>query len=108
MKIHHIAIQVDNIKECVSFYCNKFNADIEYEDETWAMLNFDNIQLALVIPEEHPPHICFEKTIPKNIPAKEHRDGTRSVYDFDPSGNMIEYLEPAKADSKQLELKFET
>ena len=104
MKIHHIAIQVDNLKECVSFYCNKFNADIEYEDETWAMLNFDNIQLALVLPEEHPPHICFEKTIPKNIPAKEHRDGTRSVYDFDPSGNMIELLE--SEDSKQLEINF--
>ena len=104
MKIHHIAIQVDNIKECVSFYCNKFNADIEYEDKTWAMLNFDNIQLALVLPEEHPPHICFEKTIPKNIPAKEHRDGTRSVYDFDPSGNMIELLE--SEDCKQLEINF--
>ena len=104
MKIHHIAIQVDNIKECVSFYCNKFNADIEYEDETWAMLNFDNIQLALVLPEEHPPHICFEKRIPKNIPAKEHRDGTRSVYDFDPSGNMIELLE--SEDSNQLEINF--
>ena len=94
MKIHHIAIQVKNIKECVSFYCNKFNADIEYEDKTWAML----------LPEEHPPHICFEKTIPKNIPAKEHRDGTRSVYDFDPSGNMIELLE--LEDSKQLEINF--
>ena len=104
MKIHHIAIQVKNIKECVSFYCNKFNADIEYKDETWAMLNFDNIQLALVLPEEHPPHICFEKTIPKNIPAKEHRDGTRSVYDIDPSGNMIELLE--SEDSKQLEINF--
>ena len=104
MKIHHIAIQVKNIKECVSYYCNKFDADIEYEDETWAMLNFDNIQLALVLPEEHPPHICFEKRIPKNIPAKEHRDGTRSVYDFDPSGNMIELLE--SEDCKQLEINF--
>ena len=46
----------------------------------------------------------FEKRIPKNIPAKEHRDGTRSVYDFDPSGNMIELLE--SEDSKQLEINF--
>ena len=104
MKIHHIAIQVKNIKECVSYYCNKFNADIEYEDKTWAMLNFDNIQLALVLPEEHPPHICFEKRLPKSIPAKEHRDGTKSVYDFDPSGNMVELLD--SKDSKQLELNF--
>ena len=108
MKIHHIALQVKNIQESVDYYCNKFNAVPDYQDNSWAMLNFDNIQLALVLPEEHPPHICFEKRIPKNIPAKEHRDGTRSVYDFDPSGNMIEYLEPAEADSKQLELKFET
>ena len=104
MKIHHIALQVKNIKECVSYYCNKFNADVEYEDKTWAMLNFDNIKLALVLPEEHPPHICFEKKLPKSIPAKEHRDGTKSVYDFDPSGNMIELLD--SKDSKQLELNF--
>ena len=99
MEIHHIGIQVESIKESADFYCNKFHAKCEYIDETWAML---------VLPKEHPPHICFEKEIPKNLPAKEHRDGTRSVYDFDPSGNLIEYLEPApiEADSRQLELNF--
>ena len=63
MEIHHIGIQVESIKESADFYCNKFHAKCEYIDETWAMLVFDNIKLALVLPKEHPPHICFEKDV---------------------------------------------
>ena len=49
MKIHHIALVVNNIKESIDFYCNKYGAWTQYEDEEWAMLEFDNILLALVL-----------------------------------------------------------
>ena len=105
MKIHHIALVVNNIKESIDFYCNKYGAWTQYEDEEWAMLEFDNILLALVLPGKHPPHICFEwKNANKIGKLKEHRDRTKSIYVMDPSQNIIELLD--SEDSRQLELNF--
>ena len=96
MVIDHIAIQVDNIKESVDFYCDEFNSSVIYQDDTWAFLQFDNIKLALVIQDEHPYHIAFEvDTMDDDWPMKGklHRDGSISKYVEDPSGNKIELIE---------------
>ena len=96
-KIHHIAIEVDNISESVEWYKKNTNCDISYQDDTWAMLNYDNIGLALVLPKMHPPHIAFEKKNAEDYgKLKTHRDGTASVYINDPSNNAIEILKKAK------------
>ena len=96
-KIHHIAIEVKNIKESISWYKKNTNCEISYEDDTWAMLNYDNISLALVLPNMHPPHIAFEKNnAEKYGKLKLHRDGTSSVYIKDPSNNAVEMLKSKK------------
>ena len=93
MVIDHIAIQVDNIKESVDFYCDEFNSSVIYQDDTWAFLQFDNIKLALVIQDEHPYHIAFEvDMLPHTENVKKHRDGSISRYIKDPSGNSIELI----------------
>ena len=57
------------------------------------MLNYDNISLALVLPDMHPPHIAFEKLNAEDYgKLKDHRDGTSSVYIKDPSNNAVEIL----------------
>ena len=92
-RIDHIAISVTNIKEAVDWYTRTFDCEIEYQDDTWAFLAFDNIKFALVIPDQHPPHIAFVRPdAEKYGPLKTHRDGTRSIYINDPSGNSIEIL----------------
>ena len=93
MVIDHIAIQVDNIKESVDFYCDKFNSSVIYQDDTWAFLQFDNIKLALVIQDEHPYHIAFQD---ETVQGKLHRDGSISKYINDPSGNKIELIRYTK------------
>ena len=96
-KIHHIAIEVNNISESVEWYKKNTSCDISYQDDTWAMLNYDNIGLALVLPKMHPPHIAFEKKNAEDYgKLKAHRDGTASVYINDPSNNAIEILKKAK------------
>ena len=93
--LHHIAIQVDDIAAAVSWYRDKFRCEIAYQDETWAMLQFSNVQLALVVPGQHPPHLGF--VTPEAHTAgelKTHRDGTRSVYTADVAGNVIELMDP--------------
>ena len=59
-RIDHIAIQVDNVKESVAWYMDNYDCMIIYCDDTWAMLQWDNIKLALVVDDEHPFHIAFE------------------------------------------------
>ena len=64
-------------------------------DESWGYLQFDNIKLALVLKDEHPPHIAFEVD---EVEGKTHRDGSVSKYIDDPSGNKIELIEYPNVD----------
>jgi catechol 2,3-dioxygenase-like lactoylglutathione lyase family enzyme len=91
--IHHLAIQVKNIKDSVSWYNKQFNCKIVYEDDSWAMIEFANISLALVLAEQHPFHFAIlDNEAEKYGELKHHRDGTASIYIKDPSGNNIEIL----------------
>lgn len=92
-KIHHIAIQVDDVSSAVDWYQNRFDVAVSYQDETWAMLNFDNISLAIVVPGQHPPHIAIQNQQAERFgKLKPHRDGTESVYIKDPFDNAVEII----------------
>lgn len=93
-RLHHVAISVRNINEAVDFYRSTFRCEITYQDATWAMLKFGNVGLALVLPEQHPPHLGFVTPAAHQYPLKRHRDGTESVYISDPAGNAVELLSP--------------
>ncbi len=93
--IDHIAVSVTDIKRAVEWYTSKFNCKVKYQDETWAYLGFGNINLALVIPDQHPTHMAFIREDAEKYGAlKTHRDGTRSCYLSDPDGNYVEIMEP--------------
>jgi catechol 2,3-dioxygenase-like lactoylglutathione lyase family enzyme len=91
--MHHVAISVPDVREAVEWYTRNFRCEVRYQDETWALLAFANIQLALVIPDQHPPHISFTSPHAARLgPLKPHRDGTQSTYIQDPAGNPVEIL----------------
>ena len=99
-KLHHIAISVHekSIAEVVEWYREQFRCEIVYQDETWAMLQFANVQLALVIPDQHPPHLGFETLQAEEYgELKTHRDGTRSIYISDPARNAVEIMAPTES-----------
>ena len=89
-KIDHIALQVKDIQESITWYVDNFECEIIYQDESWAFLQFENIKLALVIKSEHPYHIAFEVDELKD--GKTHRDNSISKYINDPSGNKVELI----------------
>ena len=92
--IDHIAVKSEDIKASVDWYIKKFNCQIKHQDETWALLSFDNISIALVTPGEHPPHFAvIDKRISDNKNLKTHRDGIGYVYESDPDKNIIELLD---------------
>ena len=91
--IHHLAIQVKDIDKAVSWYREHFACEISYQDDTWALLQFDNISLALVLPEQHPYHFAVSRDdITSYGEPEPHRDGTSSVYIQDMDGNHVEML----------------
>ena len=91
--IHHLALQVDDIEVAVRWYTSNFSCDVAYQDHSWAMLEFGNLSLALVLPNQHPPHFAIERTDLHNYgDPNVHRDNTSSVYIRDPSGNNVEML----------------
>jgi catechol 2,3-dioxygenase-like lactoylglutathione lyase family enzyme len=91
--IHHVAVPVQDIRGAVEWYTKTFHCRVSYQDDTWAMLEFANMKLALVVPHQHPGHIAFvHPEAEKFGPLKPHRDGTRSVYIKDPAGNPVEIL----------------
>ncbi|WFP48727.1 VOC family protein [Methylomonas sp. EFPC3] len=95
--IHHIAIQVDDIQQSVDWYTSRYQVRVAYQDQTWALLQFANVALALVLPNQHPPHFAIVSEHAEDYgPLRTHRDGTASVYIQDPAGNQIEMIRLAK------------
>lgn len=94
--LHHVAIVVDDIAAAVQWYTERFRCRVEHTDDTWAMLGFDNVRLALVVGSQHPPHIAFASPQASHWgDLATHRDGSRSIYARDPSGNTVEILDAA-------------
>jgi len=92
-RIEHVAISVRDVASAVAWYTSNFRCTVSYQDATWAMLKFDNLELALVIPEQHPPHIAFVSPSAERFgELRTHRDGTRSTYAKDPDGNAVEIM----------------
>jgi catechol 2,3-dioxygenase-like lactoylglutathione lyase family enzyme len=98
MKLHHVAINVSNIKKSVEWYVENMHATVDYEDDTWAMLCFGDVKMALTVASQHPPHIGFEVSgfeelgIREHKELKTHRDGSYYLYLEDPDGNVLEKL----------------
>ena len=96
--LHHAAIVVQDVGAAVKWYRDRFRCEIAYEDATWAMLRFDNANLALVTEGDHPPHCGFiVDDAARHGELKEHRDGTKSIYIPGPDGNVVELFEDNEA-----------
>ncbi len=96
-KIDHIAIVVTNINHAVNWYKDNRDCKVNYQDTSWAELQFENIKLALVLPQDHPAHIAFEDETVEG--GEKHRDGSESIYEHDTFGNIIERIKYEKPKS---------
>ena len=96
MKVDHVGIIVDDPPTAAEWYASRYGAKIIYADPTWAFIQFDNIKIAFVTKDQHPPHIAFEVSADEIISGKKHRDGSISSYGKDPWGNFIEKIKYPK------------
>jgi len=98
--LDHVAIQTPDITGTAAFYVNEFGAEILYQDASWAFLRLGQGKIALVTPQQHPPHIAMRAS-PEDLQIAaekhgqkiaSHRDGTRGIYLKDPAGNTVELI----------------
>ncbi|MGE3822039.1 MAG: VOC family protein [Isosphaeraceae bacterium] len=96
MKFDHVALNVAEIARSVDWYRETVQAEVLYQDATWAFLKVGGTKLALTLRDQHPAHIAFDvgSAPPESFfkGAKTHRDGSVSRYVNDPDGNAIEWI----------------
>lgn len=91
--VDHVAISVPDIGQALDWYRRHFQCEVLYRDDSWALVQFANIKLALVLPSQHPPHMGFYTANAGEFgELRAHRDGTKSIYITDPAGNSLELL----------------
>ncbi len=103
MNFDHVAISSTNIEESVKWYTQFLSdAEILYQDETWAFLKSGPIKFAFITPGQHPPHVAIRVETDEQdtllgdfFPKrkwKDHRDGSKSFYTKDNCGNIVEFI----------------
>ena len=97
----HIAQQVPDIGEAVSWYQNLIaETKVLYQDASWAFLEVNGVKLAFVKQDQHPNHLAWrvseaelnELAVKHHQPIATHRDKTRSFYLEGPGGQWIEII----------------
>ena len=99
-ELDHVAIQSADVPALAKYYVDTFHAQILYSDDTWAFLKVGQGKLAIVRPDQHPPHIALRvdtatlDTLARNAEKHidHHRDGTTGIYLNDPAGNVLELI----------------
>jgi len=62
MRLDHVAVPSRDIDQSVKWYVRQFGATVLYQDKTWAFLQVGGNKLALVSPNQPPPHVAFSVT----------------------------------------------
>ena len=100
MTFDHVAIPSSDIDLSVKWYVERFGAEIIYQDKTWAFMRVGGQKLALVSPQQHPPHVAVsvseaqlaQASTATGVKIDKHRDGTQGIYIHDPFGNAVELI----------------
>ena len=100
LPIDHVAVPASDIQKSLDWYKKHFDAEVLYQDDTWAFMRMGPVKLALVTPGQHPPHVALrvdkdqleQKSQELDQKPDTHRDGTAGVYLKDPEGNAVELI----------------
>src|SRR4051812_10049484 len=100
MRFDHVAVPAKDIAQSVEWYVTHFGAKVLYQDDSWAFMQVGGTKVALVTPTQHPPHFAVSLTEDAladaaratGVAVDTHRDGTRGIYLYDPSGNAVELI----------------
>jgi catechol 2,3-dioxygenase-like lactoylglutathione lyase family enzyme len=115
--MHHVALFVHDLEACLHFYRDVVGMQQEWQpdpDNIYLTSGTDNVALhrldadASLSGAQRLDHIGFILKTPEDVDAwhqhllaegtkiaqapKTHRDGARSLYCFDPAGNLVQFI----------------
>ena len=97
-EVAHVALAVADIGQSVRWYTSSFACSVIIEQKTFALLQFANLKLALVLPSQEPPHLAFLREDALQFGELSRRnDGLLSTYLSDPTGNVVELVASSSA-----------
>ena len=92
-RVHHVAVNVADLKKTVQWYQTSFLCSLIYEDEKQAVLQFENIRLVLLLPSHEPTHVAFYRKDAKVFgELRKQLDGGLQTVIADPTGNMVKLV----------------
>ena len=99
-ELDHVALATRDVSGTTRYYVEHFGAAVLHQDASWAFLRLGQGKLALVSPQQHPPHVALRVDEPtlERMAAEAgrtidtHRDGTKGIYLKDPAGNVVELI----------------
>ena len=101
MEFDHIARQVPDVGGAVDWYRTMFpDAEVLYQDPTWALIEAGGVRLAFVTASQHPDHLAWRVTNvtlddlahTRGVEIATHRDASRGFYIDGPGGTVIEII----------------
>jgi hypothetical protein len=101
MIFDHVAQQTPAIEPAVRWYREHFDdVEVLYQDDTWALLSVGSAKIALVVPDQHPPHVAWRVDQQELARLAErhgvapvgHRDGSHSIYLNGPGAITVELV----------------
>jgi len=113
--LRHVALYVNKFEACESFYVDLVGMRVEWRpdpDNVYLTGGVDNLALHRSSEDfagpQHLDHIGFILGAPEHVdawhgflsasgvsmrtPVKQHRDGARSFYCYDPDGNTLQFI----------------
>lgn len=113
--MHHIALNVSNLQLCEHFYVDLLGMQVEWRpdvDNVYLTSGNDNVALHRGVQKSEGQqaldHIGFILRDPQDVDAwyefltangvkiktspRTHRDGARSLYCYDPEGNLVQLI----------------
>jgi catechol 2,3-dioxygenase-like lactoylglutathione lyase family enzyme len=115
--MHHVALFVHDLEACVTFYCDIVGMQREWQpdpDNVYLTSGNDNVALhrldaaSKLDGPQRLDHIGFILKTPEDVDQwhahllahgtriaqapKTHRDGARSLYCYDPAGNLVQFI----------------
>ena len=101
--IDHLAINVADIEKSVRWYLSSFNCRLLTQQRTFAMLQFANTRLILLLPSEQPGHIAFALAdAATHGELHQQPEGHWSAFIADPTGNPVELVSPQQGGTLQI------
>lgn len=92
-RVNHVTINVADIESAITWYTTSFECEVIKKEQTFAVLQFENIKLELSLPSIERFHVGYDKSDADSFgELREMRDGSRGTYISDPTGNIVELV----------------